>query len=110
MTTRSPSNTRALPPEGGQPRDVAYAVNNILKGKINSVFPVTLASSAATTTVNNALVTKNSAFLFSPQTAHAAAIAAPYVLQSDITEGVSFKITHANDGNADKTFILCLLG
>ena len=110
MTTRSPSNTRPLPNEGGSPRDVAHTVNNILKGKINAVFSVTLTAGAGTTTINNPLVTKNSAFLFSPQTANAAAIAAPHVLQSNITEGTSFIITHANDANADKTFMLCLLG
>lgn len=110
MTTRSPANTRPLPNEGGSPRDIAQTVNNILKGKINAVFSITLASGAATTTVNNPLVTKNSAFLFSPQTAHAAAIAAPYVLQSNITEGASFVITHANDANSDKTFSVAILG
>ena len=110
MTTRSPSNTRPLPLEGGAPRDVALAVNNILKGKINSVGAVTLAAGAGTTTVNNPLVTKNSVIIFRPQTANAAAIAAPYVLQSDITEGDSFVVTHANDANTDKTFAVAILG
>jgi len=89
---------------------VAQAINNILQGKINSVGTVTLAANAATTTVNNPLVTANSAIIFTPQTANAAAIALPYVLQSDIIEGTSFDITHANDANADKTFTYTLLG
>jgi len=110
LTARTPHNTRPLPNEGGQPRDVAQVVNNILNGKINAVFSITLAAGAATTTVNNPLVTKNSAFIFSPQTANAAAIAAPYVLQSNITEGASFIITHANDANSDKVFSVALLG
>lgn len=102
--------TRALPFDGGAPRDVAQAVNSILQGKINSVGTVTLTAGAGTTTVSNPLVTKNSVILFAPQTAHAAAIALPYVLKSNITEGASFVITHANDANGDKTFSLVILG
>jgi hypothetical protein len=110
MTTRSPSNTRPLPVTGGGPRDVAQVVNNILQGKINSVGTVTLAANAATTTVNDSRVTANSAIIFTPQTAHAAAIALPYVLKANITEGVSYVITHANDANSDKVFAVALLG
>lgn len=110
MTTRSPSNTRPLPLDGGSPRDVAQVVNNILRGKINSVGSVTLAANAASTTINDSRVTANSMILFTPQTAHAAAIALPYVLKANITEGASYVITHANDANTDKTFVVCILG
>lgn len=110
MTTRSPANTRTLPLTGGTPRDVAQAVNSILQGKINSVGTVTLTAGAGTTTVNNPLVTANSFIDFRPQTANAAAIALPYVLKANITEGTSYVITHANDANADKTFVVAILG
>lgn len=110
MTTRSPANTRTLPLTGGTPRDVAQAVNSILQGKINSVGTVTLAAGAGTTTVNDPRVTANSFIDFRPQTTNAAAIANPYVLKSNITEGVSFVITHANDANADKAFCYIIIG
>lgn len=102
--------TRVLPPTGGTPRDVAVAVNAILQGKINSVGTVTLTASATSTTVSDPRVTMNSVILFAPQTAHAAAIALPYVLQAGITEGVSYVITHANDANNDKVFAVALIG
>lgn len=108
--TGKPANTRALPLTGGTPRDVAQAVNNILNGKINAVGTVTLTANAASTTVNDPRVTANSFIDFRPQTAHAAAIANPYVLKANITEGASFVITHANDANSDKTFSFCILG
>lgn len=41
---------RKLPFQGGQPRDVAEIVNNIMEGKINSTGTVTLATGGATST------------------------------------------------------------
>ncbi len=102
--------TRLLQPAGGSAREVAEAVNQALRGKINSVGTVTLTAGAATTTVANAFVSKSSAILFAAQTANAAAIAEPYVTQANITDGTSFVITHANNGNTDKTFSYVVLG
>lgn len=102
--------TQLLPPGGGSPRDTATAVNQALKGKINSVDRVTLTANAATTTVNNAFVSKSSVIVLVPETANASAIAAPYVLRANITEGESFIITHANNANTDKIFSLAILG
>jgi hypothetical protein len=111
--TNKPISFRQLPPGGGSPREVAEVVNKALRGKINSTGVVTLATGAATTTVNNALVGALSVILLMPQTAHAAAElqnGTIYIKPSDIVEGVSFKITHANDANADKTFAYVILG
>lgn len=102
--------TLLLPPGGGSQRDTATAVNQALKGKINSVGSVTLTAGAATTTVANAFVSKGSAILFAAQTANAAAIAEPYVTQANITEGTGFVITHANNADADKVFSYVILG
>lgn len=102
--------TRHLPPTGGDPRETATAINQVINGKINSVSTVTLNAGATTTTVHDPLVSKSSVFVFSAQTAHAAAIAQPYVLPANITDDFSYIITHANDANVDKTFGVAILG
>ncbi len=105
--------TTLLPPSGGSPRDVALAVNQALKGKINSVGTVTLTASAASTTVPNAFASSVSAILLFPQTAHAAAElgnGTAYIAPGDVVDGVSFKITHANNSQADRTFGYAILG
>lgn len=102
--------TLHLPAAGGSPRDVSRAINQVINGKLNSVGSVTLNASSATTTVANALVSKSSAIIFAAQTANAAAIAMPYVTQANITEGTGFVITHASNGNTDKTFSYAILG
>lgn len=105
--------TLLLPPAGGSPRDVATAVNQALKGKLNSIGTVTLTHGAASTVVTNALVSATSVILLMPQTAHAAAeIAAGgcYIAPTDIVSGTSFKITHANNAQVDRNFSYVLIG
>ncbi len=105
--------TLLLPPEGGGPPEVASAINQALKGKINSVGTVTLTANAASTTVNNALVSSSSVILLMPQTAHASAEQGNgtiYIQPSDTVNKTSFKITHANNSQADRTFGYALLG
>lgn len=105
--------TRAVNPSGGTPREVSEAVNQILKGKINSVGTITLTASAASTVVNNALVSSASVILLMPQTAHAAAElgnGTAYIAPADTVDGTSFKITHANNAQADRTFGFVILG
>jgi len=102
--------TRHLPAGGGTPREVSNAINQVISGKINSVGTVTLNAGATSTTVNNPLVSKSSAIAFQAQTAHAAAIATPYVTQANITEGASFVITHVSNANVDLDFSYVILG
>jgi|SRR3954468_9198731 hypothetical protein len=108
--TRTPANSLLLSPEEKDQRKFVTAINQSLKGKINSVGTVTLNAGAAATTVNNPLVGHASVIMFAAQTPNAAAIAVPYVKLADITEGTSFIITHANDANADKQFSYVILG
>lgn len=111
--TVSAQNTPQLPPSGGSPREVASAINNIIRGKLNAVGAVTLTANSASTTVNNALAGASSVILLMPQTANAAAElknGTIYIKPSDIISKTSFKITHANDANADKTFGYVILG
>lgn len=100
-------------PQGGTPREVALAVNQALKGKINSVGTVTLAQSATSTTVDNAFVGAGSAIFLFPQTAHAGAELAAggcYIDPANYLSGESFKITHANNSQTDRTFAYVILG
>src|ERR1044071_5496703 len=113
MTT-TPGVSRLLPPDGTENnRDVATAVNQALKGKINSTGTVTLTHDAASTTVNNAFVSSSSVILLMPQTANASAeqgAGTIYIKPSDTVNKTSFKITHANNSQSDRTFGFVLLG
>src|SRR5690348_8538769 len=106
--------TLLVPAAGGKPREVATAVNQALKGKINAVGTVTLTASATSTTVKNQFVSKSSVILFAPQTANALAMNvigdAPYVKPADITDADSFKITHGSEAHADLQFAYVILG
>ncbi len=65
---------RKLPFQGGNPRDVAGIVNNLVEGKINSTGTVTLATGgASTTTLIDRRIGPDSVILFMPTTVAAAA-------------------------------------
>ena len=105
--------TLLLPPQGSDPRTVATAVNQAIKGKLNSTGTVTLTHDVGSTTVNNVLVGASSVILLMPQTAHAAAElgnGTAYIAPADIVEGASFKITHANNAQTDRVFGYAILG
>lgn len=103
--------TRLLPPTGADPRDIIVAVNQALKGKINSCGTVTLTAGAATTTVTNQFVGVDSVVLLFPQKANAAAVvASTYVDPADYVSGTSFLIRHPNNANVDKTFGFLIVG
>ena len=66
---------RKLPFQGGNPRDVAEIVNNLVEGKINSTGTVTLATGGAeTTTIVDRRIGPDSVILLMPTTVAAAAI------------------------------------
>ena len=105
--------TPLLPPDNPSPRQIANATNASLKGKINATGSVTLTASAASTTVTNPLIGANSAVFLTPQTANASAEignGTVYIKPSDYVEGISFKITHANNSQADRTYGFVILG
>lgn len=102
-----------LPPPGGDARQVATAVNQALRGKINSSGTVVLAMNASSTTVINQFIGKDSIVLLMPQTQNAAADSmdnATYVDPTNYVEGVSFAITHANNAKPDRVFGYVVLG
>lgn len=96
-----------------QPREpdvftIVETVNQLVDGRSNNVGKVTLAVSAASTTVNFATVSVSSAIFLSPLTADAAA-AIPTTYISSVLNG-SFIISHANNAQADRTFAFAAVG
>lgn len=108
VTENTPDNLgRAL-------RQIGGIVNLILRGKQNNVLEVTLTANAASTTVNDPRLTRNSLVLFDPTTANAATElygATMYVLDDGTNrKNGTFVITHANNANADRTFKVLIVG
>jgi hypothetical protein len=90
---------------------IARAVAALLQGKFNAALAITLASGAASTTIQDARISATSTLLLQPLTAHAAALAyaSPYVLITAQQSGqVAF--AHANTANTDQTFNLLIIG
>ena len=88
-------------------RLVVQSLAKAIIGKTNNVGTVTLAASATSTTVDNTLCNANSAILFQPTTAHAAAdFGSLYAVAGD----GSFVIHHANNANTDRTFQYVIVG
>lgn len=91
-------------------RQVADVGNNIMDGKINSCFTVTLTANAATTSVSNARIRANAALLLMPTTANAAAaLANVYQTYPNVTDGIAI-LNHSNNAQADRTFRVACLG
>lgn len=89
-------------------------LDQILRGKLNAVIEVTLTANAATTTINDDRLTRNSLILFDPTTANAATElygATMYVLDNGTNrKNGTFVITHANNGQTDRTFKALVIG
>lgn len=74
------------------------------KHRVASHNAVTLDAGATTTTLMDELITAESMISLAPLTANAAAAwATTYTLAADITPGQAI-ITHANNGQTDRTF------
>lgn len=84
--------------------------NRTQLGKLNCVGTVTLTASQATTTLNNRRIGTDSVFLPMATTANAAAeLATLYQTTPNVTEG-QMVLNHANNAQADRTFLYALLG
>ncbi len=81
---------------------IVGAVQELTKGRSNAVGSVTLTTSTTTTAVTFMNCGSDSVVVLSPKTANAAgALATTYI--SAVTNG-GFTITHASNGQADRTF------
>ena len=92
-------------------RRVAETVNNILKGKINAVLPITLRANETTTVIIDARIGFYSALILQPLTADAAyaLYASPYVLPSGQQSG-QVTLNHASSASVDQNFNLVIIG
>ncbi len=93
-------------------REVAGAAALAMQGKINAVTSVTLTASVTTTVFTDPRLTINSAVLFDPTTANAAAELAAgtlYALTANRNNG-AWTLTHANAGSTDRTFKVLIIG
>lgn len=89
-------------------RDTIQAVKQIAEGRSNVSGTVTLTASATTTTVLHPAIGRDAAIILTPQTANAAgALATTYISAQDTG---TFTLTHANNGQIDRTFRWCAAG
>jgi len=102
-----------------KPEDLSRAIkhtvgvlNSVQSGKLNALKEVTLNSSATSTTVLDSRLTINSFVAFDPVTQNAAtelAAGTLYVLSANRSNG-SFTLSHANNGQADRTYKMLIIG
>ncbi len=83
-------------------------VNNAVAGKLNVLGEVTLDANAASTALNDPLITQASFIGLMPMSANAAAALAELYFAPSVTGGVV--IAHANNSQADRTFRYAILG
>jgi hypothetical protein len=91
-------------------RLVVNALNELAGGKINATSTVTLIPALDFTTVTYAFVGPDSTIVFEPQTANAAAELAAGTMYTSAKGQGAFTITHANNGQTDRTFSFAVLG
>ncbi len=102
------ASTPPLPPQGGDPRQVAQRVNALLRGKVNSLSAVTLTPSATTTVVTDPNIGAQSFLIPAAKTASAAAALAN--LHQAVTGPEEITLTHASSAATDQTFDLLIVG
>lgn len=99
-------------------QSIVRIIRNIMQGKTNNLYTVTLTANAASTTVDCAKgdLGPYSTIVFMPTTANAATefgAGVMYVSAINIDPSLGtyqFVITHANNANADRTFRYAILG
>lgn len=102
---------RGVPTSGGDPRDVASRLNNLLRGKINSVDDLTLSTGTSSTAVTDVNVGAESCILFMPTTAAAAAELVSGNMYVSATDTQTFTVEHGTSGTASsRTFVYVVLG
>ena len=92
------------------PRRVNTAINELAKGRSNAVGTVTLATSAASTTVTAKNCGAGSVVLLSALTAHAAAELGNGTIWVSAVANGAFTLAHANNAQNDRTFGYVCLG
>ena len=99
---------RKLPFQGGEPRQVAEIVNNLVEGKMNCTGSITLETSGTTTTLNNERIGYDSVIILMPKSANAAG-ETDHTYVSSKAVG-SCVITHRNHGHSDCEWDYVIIG
>jgi hypothetical protein len=99
---------QAMPDEQEHRRQLAQAIERVMRGKINAVTTVTLTASSTTTTMIDARIGASTFIGFSPTTANAAAAAANLYVSAQ--KNGQATLTHASSANVDQTFSVLLIG
>jgi hypothetical protein len=93
-----------------RPRDIAFYIQQLTRGRSNASGSVTLDTSTTTTTVTRDNMNLNAWPFLTPTTANAAAeIGNGTIYVSSVTK-TGFVLTHANNAQADRTFGYVVLG
>jgi hypothetical protein len=89
---------------------IVMAIRQLTAGRSNATGSVTLATSVSATTVSAVNCSPKAAVILTPQTAHAAsALATTFVAAANVSAG-QFIITHASNGQTDRTFFWAAFG
>lgn len=91
-------------------KKVILAIQQIAAGRSNAVGSVTLTANAASTTVTDNNFAPGSVPKFTPTTANAAAEIGNGTMYVSARANKSFTITHANNVQADRTFLYAIQG
>lgn len=86
----------------------AESINGLIAGKLDVTGTITLTENSSTTTVVDTQFESQMVPVFVPTTANAAAAAAGMYVSARTQGG--FTLTHANNGQTDKTFLYVRLG
>ncbi len=98
------------------PRDLAFVINQVLDGKLNALFEATLTAGAGSTVLtaaNTSGVEKvgPESFIFPmPLTANAATELAGGTMYVSSQGKQTLTITHANNGQVDRSFRFLVIG
>jgi len=90
-------------------KQIADALNNTIKGRLNGTMSVTLDALVSTTTIYDARISLSTVPIFSPATANAAAEIAAGGLYFALNAGECVA-HHANNSQTDRTFQVVLIG
>lgn len=116
MATQFPSVPDYYPDHPNLLRKMLLVMKNMIQGRTNNAYTVTLTANSATTTVQMAKndLGQETLIFFMPQTANASAeigAGAMYVsARSILADPPTFTITHANNAQTDRTFGFILVG
>jgi hypothetical protein len=99
-----------LSPQERDPTRIAFAVRQLAEGRSNAVGSFTLTPTAASTTVPAANCGVGSSVIAFPRTASAAAELGNGTMHIATVSNGAFTVAHANNAQADRTFMYVALG